>query len=472
MATHPGIAAIVLAAGDGKRLKSERPKVLHRAAGRPLLAHVLAALSEAGLERIVIVASKRKSEIEAALDEVGFDLEITYAIQDPPMGTGDAARIALPMVGEDTRHVIVLAGDSPLIRPPTIAAMLARHEATAAAATMLTARIDDPTGYGRVVRGPDGLVERVVEDKDATPDERVIDEINTGAYVFDLGALSVVLPKFGSDNAQQEYYLTDSLALLLDEGHTVSTYETTYQEADGVNSRAQLAQVGSELRRRACEHWMEQGVTIVDPASTFIDPTVTIERDAVIQPFTFLEGTTTIGTGAEIGPQVRIIDSTVARGAVVTFAVVRGSIIGEDATVGPFASLRPGTTLDRGARAGTFVETKNTTIGEDSKASHLSYLGDATIGKGVNIGAGTITCNWDGTEKHETVIDDDAYIGSDTMLVAPTHIGKRAATGAGSVVRGDVPDDALAVGIPARIIEGQGDKMDKGQDKDPGEPRG
>lgn len=472
MATHPDIAAIVLAAGDGKRLKSDLPKVLHRAAGRPLLAHVVASLAGLGLGRIVVVASSAgKLAIEATLAAEHLGVELGYAIQETPRGTGDAVRVALPAVGEDIRHVLVLAGDSPLTRPATIAALLARHEDTGAAATVLTARVEDPSGYGRVVRASDGLIERVVEEKDATPDERMIDEINTGACVFELAALASVLVKLGSDNAQQEYYLTDSLSLLLDEGHTVSGYETTHREADGVNSRAHLAQVGAELRRRACEHWMEQGVTIVDPASTFIDPTVTIESDAVIQPFTFLEGNTTIGKGAEIGPQVRIIDSSVAAGAVITFAVVRGSTIGAGASVGPFASLRPGTTLERGARAGTFVETKKTTIGEDSKVNHLAYLGDATIGKGVNVGAGTITCNWDGTTKHETVIDDDAYIGSDTMLVAPTHIGKRAATGAGSVVRGDVPDDALAVGAPARIIEGQGDKMDRGPDKSPGEPR-
>ncbi|MEA2451623.1 MAG: bifunctional UDP-N-acetylglucosamine pyrophosphorylase / glucosamine-phosphate N-acetyltransferase [Actinomycetota bacterium] len=468
MAEHPDVAAIVLAAGDGKRLRSDLPKVLHRVAGRPLLGHVLDALTPLGLGQVVIVASTRKDEIAAAMS--GADAE--YVVQDPPRGTGDAVRVALAVLSDSIRHVIVLAGDTPLISTGTIASMLARHAETSSAATMLTARIDDPTGYGRVVRGADGRIERVVEQRDATPDELVIDEINTGAFVFELGGLAKVLPKLGSDNSQQEYYLTDSISLLLGEGDSVSSFETTSREADGVNSRAQLAQAGAELRRQACERWMDEGVTIVDPNSTFIDATVTIERDAVIQPFTFLEGNTTVGQGAEVGPQARIIDSSIAAGATVTFAVVRGSTIGEGASVGPFASLRPGTVLERGARAGTFVETKQTTIGEDSKANHLSYLGDATIGKGVNVGAGTITCNWDGTEKHETVIDDDAYIGSDTMLVAPTHIGKRAATGAGSVVRGDVPDDALAVGVPARIIEGKGNKMGKDRGTPSQDPRG
>ena len=471
MAQHPDTAAIVLAAGDGKRLKSELPKVLHRVAGRSLVGHVLAATDPLGLREVVVVASKRKDEL---LHVISSEREHIphLVVQDPPRGTGDAVRVAIPSLSSHIRRVIVLAGDTPLIQSATLEAMLARQEETSASATILTARLDDPTGYGRIVRGVDGDVERIVEEKDATPDEKVIDEINTGVFVFDVEALGAVLPKLGSDNAQQEYYLTDCVGLLLDEGHTVSSHETASFEGDGVNSRTQLAKAGAHLRRLAAERWMDSGVTIVDPASTFIDPTVSIEPDAVIQPFTFLEGATTIGSKAEVGPQVRIIDSWIKAGAVVTFAVVRESVIGEEASVGPFASLRPGTTLERGARAGTFVETKKTTIGEGSKANHLAYLGDATIGRGVNVGAGTITCNWDGTEKHETIIDDDAYIGSDTMLVAPTHIGKRAATGAGSVVRGDVPDDALAVGVPARIIEGKGDKMAKGADKTTEEPRG
>ena len=472
MAQHPDTAAIVLAAGDGKRLKSELPKVLHRVAGRTLLGHVLASLEPLGLGQIVVVASKRRDEIAEAVAGEGLGIEPGFVVQETPRGTGDAVKIALPALGEGIRHVLILAGDTPLIGSTTIAAMLERQQETGASATMLTARVEDPQGYGRVVRDADGRVERVVEQKDATDDEVVIDEINTGAFVFEVEPLSTVLPKLGSDNAQQEYYLTDSLSLLLAEGHPVSSFETSAHEATGVNSRSQLAEVGQRLRRRATDHRMDHGVTIVDPSSTFIDSTVTIGPDATIQPFTFLEGNTTIGSGAEVGPQARIIDSEIAAGATVTFAVVRESSIGEQATVGPFASLRPGTTLEKGARAGTFVETKKTTIGEGSKANHLSYLGDATIGKGVNVGAGTITCNWDGTEKHETVIEDDAYIGSDTMLVAPTHIGKRAATGAGSVVRGDVPDDALAVGVPARIIEGKGGKMDKGADKPTVEPRG
>lgn len=461
MATDPRTAAIVLAAGDGKRLKSDLPKVMHLAAGRPLLVHVLSALAPLDLTQVVVVVSARKDEIAAGVADAALGLDIDYAIQETPLGTGDAARVGLSALRDEIEEVIVVSGDSPLVLTSTLERMREIHRGSSAAVTLLTGRATGPDGYGRVIRNGAGDIERIVEDRDATGDERAVDEINAGAYVFDRQALEDVLPKLGSDNAQREYYLTDTVTFFLADGHTVAGFEGSAAEAEGVNSRAHLAHVTKELRRRACERWMDEGVTIVDPDSTFIDPAVEIGRDAVIYPFTFLEGATTIGPRAEIGPQARIVDSAIAEDAIVTFAVVRGSEIGPAASVGPFASLRAGTRLERGARAGTFVETKNTSIGEDSKASHLAYLGDAKIGRGVNVGAGTITCNWDGTEKHETVIDDDAYIGSDTMLVAPAHIGKRAATGAGSVVRGDVPDDALAVGAPARIIERRGDKMGK-----------
>ena len=461
MAIDPETAAIVLAAGDGKRLKSDLPKVLHVAAGRPLLTHVLAAIEPLDLAQVIVVASTRRDEIAAAISKGGIGLDVDYVIQETPLGTGDAARIGVAALREGIDEVIVVSGDSPLILAATLEQMLEIHRAESASVTVLTARVLAPAGYGRVIRNEAGDITRIIEDRDATDDERAITEVNAGVYVFDREALTDVLPKLGSDNAQHEYYLPDTVTFLLADGRKVARFEGSASEAEGVNSRVHLAMVTKELRRRACHRWMDEGVTIVDPDSTFIDPTVEIARDAVIQPFTFLEGATTIGPRAEIGPQVRIVDSDVAEDAVVTFAVVRGSEIGPQASVGPFASLRPGTRLERGARAGTFVETKNSTIGEDSKASHLAYLGDAKIGRGVNVGAGTITCNWDGTKKHETIIEDDAYIGSDTMLVAPAHIGKRAATGAGSVVRGDVPDDALAVGVPARIIKGKGDKMDK-----------
>ena len=465
-----GVAAVVLAAGGGTRMKSGFPKVLHPAAGRPLIVHVLAAVEPLGLDAHYAVISNRIETFEQVLRDSRLDCPVDFVVQDPPRGTADAVRTALDAMGGRHHTILVLQGDSPLIKTETIDALLHVHADSSSAATVLTARVDDPTGYGRIVRSDEGMVERIVEDREATYEERAIDEINAGVYVFEVAALAEALDEVGTANAQNEYYLTDVVPLMRSKGRTSAAYRGQPQEVLGVNSRVQLAAVTEILRRRTCEMWMEEGVTIVDPSTTYIDASVTIERDALIHPFTFLEGGTRVGEGAEVGPQVRVIDSEIDDGATVSFAVVRSSSIGPGASVGPFASLRPGTRLERGARLGTFVESKQTTIGEDSKANHLAYLGDAQIGRGVNVGAGTITCNWDGREKHPTVIEDEAYIGSDTMLVAPTRVGKRAATGAGSVVRGEVPDEALAVGVPARIIEGKGNKMapkDGGEEDEP-----
>ena len=440
-------------------MKSGMPKVMHKAAGRPLLAHVLAALEPLSLRGRVIVTSARGDEIERAVAESGFSGGLQYVVQDPPRGTGDAVRAALAAPADQDGTVLVVPGDTPLLETETLDALLHVHADGGAIATVLTARISDPTGYGRVIRNPVGEVERIVEDHDASYEERTVDEINAGVYVFDIGKLLQVLDKIDKENAQGEYYLTDTIGLLHSKGEVVVAYRTHPQEVLGVNSRAQLARVSEMLRRRACERWMDEGVTVVDPTTTYIDSSVSIGLDAIIHPFTFLEGETNIGERADVGPHVRVVDSEIGAEAEVSFAVVRESVVGDHARVGPFASLRPGTKLERGAHVGTFVETKESVLGEGSKAPHLSYLGDAEIGRGVNVGAGTITCNWDGQRKHKTVIEDDAYIGSDTMLVAPTHIGKRAATGAGAVVRGKVPDDSLAVGMPARVIEGKGDKM-------------
>lgn len=450
------IDAIVLAAGDGKRLKSRLPKVLHHAAGRPLLGHVLAALEPLSLGRRVVVVSPRREEIAAGLG--GPSAGVDFVVQGVPRGTGDAVRVGLSGIGADT--VLVTPGDTPLLKTETLRALLDAHAAAGAGATVLTAEMPDATGYGRVIRSGGDSIDRIVEHRDATPDELSVNEINAGVYAFDAALLRDALDAIGDDNAQGEQYLGDVLGPIAASGRPVIAFETDHEEVPGVNSRAQLAEAATALRRRASFHWMSEGVTVVDPATTYIDATVTISPDATIHPFTFLEGETTVGAGAEVGPQTRVVDSTIEEDATVTFSVVRGSSIGPGASVGPFASLRPGTRLERGARAGTFVETKNTTIGEGSKANHLAYLGDAEIGRGANVGAGTITCNWDGRDKHKTLIEDEAYIGSDTMLVAPVRVGKRAATGAGSVVKGEVPDEALAVGVPARIIEGKGNRME------------
>ena len=455
--TTPTITTVVLAAGKGKRLRSSLPKVLHSVAGRPLLLHVLDSAGSIEATRTVVVVSKDGDPVRDVVTDVGIAAD--FVVQDPPNGTADAVRVALDAVDVSSGHVLVLNGDMPLVRPETLQALLDIGSNEDAAAVVLTAPAADPADLGRIVRSDDGSVARIVEARDATPEELAITEINCGAYVFDATLLADLISKIDRENAQGEFYLTDVVQLLVSQGHRVAAYIGAPEEAFGVNDRAGLSEVGALLRARICRRWMDEGVTIVDPATTYIDATVTIEPDARILPSTFLEGTTSVAAGAEVGPQCRIVDSEVGPEAVVSYSVVKGSKLGAESSVGPYASLRPGTVLGRRAKLGTFVETKGTTLGDDSKANHLAYLGDAEIGRGVNVGAGTITCNWDGQNKHKTVIEDDAYIGSDTMLVAPTHIGKRAATGAGSVVRGDVPDDALAVGVPARIIEGKGNKM-------------
>ena len=453
------IAAIVLAAGRGKRLKSKRPKVLHEVSGRTLVDHVVSGLESIGIERAVVVGPADIEPLKGALDRPRRTARLDFVVQDPPLGTGDAVRRALETLGEWPGPILVANGDTPLITPTTMIGLIELFDRTDAAAALLTARVSDPSGLGRIVRGEGDRVSAIVEDADADETTKAIDEVNGGIYIFRGDRLRAMIEKVDAENAQGEYYLTDVVELLVSSNDGVVAFTGSEEEIAGVNTREHLANVGAVSRERIVKAWMDKGVSIVDPASTFIDASVEIEADATILPFTFLEGDTKIGTGAEVGPQTRIIDSEIGKGATVTFAVVRGSVVGPEASVGPFASLRPGTRLERGSRVGTFVETKETTLGEGSKANHLSYLGDARIGSGVNVGAGTITCNWDGQEKHETVIEDDAYISSDTMLVAPVHIGKRAATGAGAVVKGDVPDDALAVGAPARIIPGKGDKL-------------
>lgn len=464
-------AAVILAAGEGTRLKSRLPKVLHEVAGRPLLAHVLAALTPLTLDRTIVVASTRRDEIESVMSSRGFK-GLSYVVQDPPRGTADAVRVALDAVPEGISKVLVLSGDAPLIEPEMLTDLLSAQEEGGPAA-ILTSRVADPSGYGRVVRGADGSVDRIIEHEEASGDEREIDEINAGFYVFEASILRELIGSVGSDNARGEHYLPDMIGLLRDRGEVVVAVEADPDQVRGVNDRVQLAEAGVLLRRRTCTRWMEEGVTVIDPSTVYIDPTVTIEPEAVIQPFTFLEGDTVIEAGAVVGPQSRVVDSRIGEGAAVSFSVVVSSEIGPSASVGPFASLRPGTIMKERSKIGTFVEAKNTTLGEESKANHLTYLGDATVGRRVNVGAGTITCNWDGSDKHETVIDDDVYVSSDTMLVAPVHLGKRSATGAGSVVRNDVPADALAVGVPAKIIEGKGDRMQRRRDgKDRGRQDG
>jgi bifunctional UDP-N-acetylglucosamine pyrophosphorylase / glucosamine-1-phosphate N-acetyltransferase len=439
----PDIHLVILAAGKGARMKSAEPKVLHRAGGLRLIDHVLRAAASLQPATTVVVVGHMAGAIEAALgDRPG----LRFALQEPQLGTGHALLQAEPHLAGAGGTLVLLSGDVPLLRPETLRALVDTHERSGAAATVLTARVGGPHEYGRVVRS-DGRIAAIVEHKDATPAEREIDEINSGIYAFTLGPLFEALRSIGSANAQGEYYLPDLVRIYRARGLNVETVQLEdSREILGVNSRRELADVTAILKTTRNEALMADGVTIVDPASAWIGPDVAVGRDTVIHPNVHLEGRTRIGERCEIHAGVRIVDSTVEDGAVINnFCVIRESRIRAGAQVGPFAHIRPQSDVGEGAHVGNFTELKKTTLGKGSKANHLSYLGDATIGEKVNVGAGTITCNYDGTHKHPTVIEDGAFIGSDSQLVAPVRVGKGAYVAAGSSIVEDVPPGALGI---------------------------
>ncbi|OFW54654.1 MAG: UDP-N-acetylglucosamine diphosphorylase/glucosamine-1-phosphate N-acetyltransferase [Actinobacteria bacterium RBG_16_70_17] len=432
------LRAIVLAAGRGTRMHSEVPKVLFPIAGRPLLAWVLDAVAGVSPNETLVVVGHGADQVTALLPA-----DVRAVVQEPQLGTGHAVMAALAAMGEvagDT--VLVVPGDTPLLRPETLRALVAALPGATAA--LLTARMPDPAGYGRVRREGDRVL-GIVEDRDATPEQRAIDEVAVSTYVFEGAALAGALGGLAPDNDQGEYYLTDAIGLLAASGTVRGVPVADPAEVQGVNSHAQLAQVSADVRRRINAGWMAAGVWMLDPERVYLDAAVSLEAGARLYPEVHLEGSTTVAAEASVGPQVFAVDSAIGPGARVWYAVLRGAEVGEGAQVGPFASLRPGTRLASGSKVGTFVETKNTVVGRGSKVPHLSYMGDATIGEEANVGAGTITCNYDGRNKHRTVIGDRAFIGSDTMLVAPVQIGDDAVTGAGSAITRDVPAGALGV---------------------------
>ncbi|HET9291975.1 MAG TPA: bifunctional UDP-N-acetylglucosamine diphosphorylase/glucosamine-1-phosphate N-acetyltransferase GlmU [Actinomycetes bacterium] len=447
-----GLTVVVLAAGEGKRFRSAVPKPLHQVAGRPLLWHVLAAAAPLKADRTVVVVGRGADEVTDAVG--GFDLgPVDFAVQADQRGTGDALAAALPQL-EGDGDVMVLSGDTPLVSAALLERLLDAHRAARATATLLTATLDDPTGYGRVLRAPDGAVNGMVEERDATPDQRRLREVGAGMYVFRRPALDG-LAELRPDNDQGEYYLPDLVPLVLAGGGRVATAEGPEEEVRGVNDRVELAEAGAVLRRRLLERLMLGGVTVTDPATTFVDAGVEVGQDTVLAPLTFLEAGTRVGARCRLGPNVRLAGCTVGDDATVTQAVAVSSVIGPRVAVGPFASLRPGTVLEEGAKAGTFVEVKNSVVGPGSKVPHLSYVGDADIGAGANVGAGTVFVNYDGARKHRTTVGDGAFIGSDTMLVAPVTVGSGAQTAAGSTITKDVPPDALAIErSDQRTIEG------------------
>ncbi|MGM0884800.1 MAG: bifunctional UDP-N-acetylglucosamine diphosphorylase/glucosamine-1-phosphate N-acetyltransferase GlmU [Bacillota bacterium] len=450
------VMAIVLAAGQGKRMKSKLYKVLHSVCGKPMVGHVLDTVKEANAERTVVIVGHGAEMVKATLGNTA-----DYVLQEQQLGTGHAVRQAEALLGGEEGTTIVICGDTPLVQASTINAMLELHASSGAAATVLTASFDNPTGYGRVIRGEDGTVQCIVEQKDCSPVEAAVKEINTGTYCFDNQKLFAALAKVTSNNAQGEYYLTDVIGIFREAGESVQGYCTTdLAEAIGVNDRVALAEAERLMRERINRNHLLGGVTFIDAASTYIEAGVQIGSDTIIYPGTVLRGTTVIGEDCVIGPQADITDSTIGNGVTVKYSVVAESLVGDTSSIGPYANLRPGSKLGVGCKIGDFVELKNASLDDGSKVSHLSYVGDAKVGKDVNIGCGAITVNYDGYNKFVTEIGDNAFVGSNVNLIAPVKIGDGAYVVAGSTITQDVPAGDLAIARERQVNKpGYADKI-------------
>ena len=441
------ITAIVLAAGAGTRMKSAQAKVLHEVGGRSMIEHALRAVAGAGVSQTVTVVGHDRDQVSAAVS--AFNPDIVHAVQEKQNGTGHAVQIALAALDTPpTGTVLITYADVPLLTPQTLAELLVDHHAAERTVTILSAELDDPTGYGRIIRGDDGAVSAIREHKDASADELKVREVNSGILAVDAEFLADAVARLDADNAQGELYLTDIISTAVSNGLPVGAHvlEDIWQ-TEGVNDRGQLARLGCELNRRLTEHWMVEGVTIIDPATTWIDSAVTLAPDVTLLPGTQLLGATVVAGGATIGPDTTLRNVEVGAGATVIRTHGSDAVIGDQAIVGPFAYLRPGTELGTGGKIGAFVETKNAVIGAGAKVPHLSYVGDADIGEGANIGAGTIFANYDGVNKHHTSVGKHARTSSNNTFVAPVTIGDGAFTGAGTTIRDDVPPGALAIGV-------------------------
>jgi bifunctional UDP-N-acetylglucosamine pyrophosphorylase / glucosamine-1-phosphate N-acetyltransferase len=458
------VSTIVLAAGEGTRMRSRTPKVLHRVAGRSLVEHAVRAAAGVDPEHLVVVVGHGRDAVTAHLADVAGELNrpVLTAVQEQQNGTGHAVSCALGVLpghasGQPTGTVVVTYGDAPLLDTETLSGLLVEHEQAGNAVTVLTANLADPTGYGRIVRDADGAVSAIVEQKDATEQQRAITEINSGVYAFDAAVLVDGLSRISTDNSQGELYLTDVLGIARGDGKRVGAIVCCDPWlVEGVNDRAQLARVGVELNRRLVEQWMRAGVTVIDPATTWLDAGVELARDVLIEPGVQLRGKTTVAQGAVVGPDSTLTDMTIGAGATVCRTHGSKAEIGPGASVGPFAYLRPGTVLGEAGKIGTFVETKNAEIGAGSKVPHLSYVGDATIGEHSNIGAASVFVNYDGVHKNHTVVGSHVRMGSDNMYIAPVTVADGAYSGASTVIMDDVPPGALAVssGGKQRTIEG------------------
>ncbi len=447
------IAAVVLAAGLGKRMHSALPKVLHEVAGRPMILRVLAAARGAGVHEAIVVTGHSAAAVEDTVGSAGLSpMHIRFARQQEQRGTGHATMRALEALaphGGSAEVVLVLPGDAPLLDAEVMGELLSAHERTGAAVTLLTARMERPDGYGRILRDEAGQILGIVEDRDATAEQRRIREINTLVACFDRALLSQALALCTTDNTQGEIYLTDTIGILRGQGHRIDA--VVAEDADsalGVNDRRGLAAAEATLRRRTLERWMDAGVTVVDPQTTYVDDEATLGQDCVLMPFTVIQGACQIGTGCRLGPGAHIVDSRLADSCTVWHSVIEQSELGPECRVGPFAHLRPGSRLGPRVDVGNFAEIKNAILGEGTKQHHHSYVGDADVGAGVNIGAGTITVNFDGRRKHRTVIGAGAFVGCNANLVAPVEVGAGAFVAAGTTVNRSVPGDALAIGRP------------------------
>lgn len=448
---------IILAAGLGKRMKSAIAKVLHPVAGVPMILYPVRVGGELSSAKTIVVAGHQADRVKDVLS--GRDVKIVH--QAEQKGTADAVRLAMESIGDFTGLVVVLCGDVPLITTPTVTGLIDAHKKAGASLTVLTTDVENPSGYGRIFRGADGSILKIVEDKDADENIKGIREINTGIYVFNSGFLSEVIGEIKAENAQKEFYLTDSIELGIRKGLNVHAYKTLNREdVMGINTRAELAVAEGIMRSRINNRHMLSGVTLLNPEAIYIDGDVTIARDVTVYPGAVIQGFTVIGEGSTVYPNSRIVDSEI--GCCVTIkdaCVIEESRIGDNAQIGPFARLRPGTVLDKNVHVGNYVELKKASMGEGSKANHLTYLGDAEIGSGVNIGAGTITCNYDGYKKYKTIIGNGVFVGSDVQFIAPVTIGDDALIAAGSTVTKDVPPGALAISrVEQKNVEGYVEK--------------
>jgi bifunctional UDP-N-acetylglucosamine pyrophosphorylase/glucosamine-1-phosphate N-acetyltransferase len=448
------VDVVILAAGLGTRMKSNRAKVLHKLDGRPIISHVCQTALTLRPNGVFVIVGHQADEVHAAI-EADFDkTQFEFVHQREQRGTGDAVMAAKTNLDGENRTVLILSGDVPLVRPQTLINLIDAHKSAGAACTMLSVRLENPTGYGRIIREDAGTFAKIVEQKDATEEERQVREINAGIYCFESAKLVAALARVKPNNKQGEYYLTDVPAILKSDGDPVGIYQhNDSREVSGVNTRAELAEFENLLRRNTIRRLMlEDGVTFIDPSHTYVSSEAAVGRDTVIQPDVHIQGKSVIGEDCEIHQGARITNSRIGdRVTIKDHCVIVDSDIANDCAVGPFAHLRMNAVMEERAVVGNFVEVKKSRIGRGSKSMHLTYLGDATIGEETNIGAGTVTCNYDGKNKHPTIIEDHVRIGSDTMLVAPVRVGSGAVTGAGSVVTEDVPPNTLVAGVPAKI---------------------